>query len=64
MFGERQRVERQRIANGEWRVEQQRIANSEWRMVGRQRMANSQWRIANRQSPVAAASVPAAALSR
>ena len=52
MFGERQRVE------------QQRIANSEWRMVGRQRMANSQRRIAHPQSPVAAASVPAVAISR
>ena len=58
-------MERQRVANGEWRVEQQRIANSEWRIVKRQRVANSQlrivyWRsdqlqdfsVANRQSPV------------
>lgn len=57
MCRERQRVERQRIANGEWRVEQQRIANGEWRMVGRQRMANSQWQIAHRQSPVPAVAV-------
>jgi hypothetical protein len=54
------------------RVERQRIANSEWRVVKRQRTASSQWQIASRQSPVAAVSpvasrqspVPAVAVLR
>lgn len=54
------------------RVEQQRIANGEWRMVKRQRTASSQWQIAILQSPVTAvspvasrqSSVPAVAVLR
>jgi prepilin-type N-terminal cleavage/methylation domain-containing protein len=62
-------MERQRVANSEWRLEQQRIAGrqriaiSEWRLDKRQQEASRKWRIvsrqssvANRQSPVAAAS--------
>ena len=62
-------MERQRVANSEWRVERQRIAGrqriaiSEWRLDKRQQEASRKWRIvsrqssvANRQSPVAAAS--------
>jgi prepilin-type N-terminal cleavage/methylation domain-containing protein len=53
-------MERQRVANSEWRVERQRIASSQWR-VDRwsgyqprqnqpQRIANGEWRLVERRS--------------
>ena len=53
-------MERQRVANSEWRLEQQRIASSQWR-VDRwsgyqprqnlpQRIANGDWRLVERRS--------------
>ncbi|MFA0756797.1 MAG: hypothetical protein YPKNTGVA_002326 [Candidatus Fervidibacter sp.] len=59
-------MERQRVANSEWRLErqriagQQRIAISEWRLVKRQQEASRKWRIVSRQSPVANRQSPVA----
>jgi prepilin-type N-terminal cleavage/methylation domain-containing protein len=52
-------MERQRVANSEWRVERQRIAGrqriaiSEWRLDKRQQEESRKWRIVSRQSLVA-----------
>jgi prepilin-type N-terminal cleavage/methylation domain-containing protein len=52
-------MERQRVANSEWRVERQRIAGrqriaiSKWRLDKRQQEASRKWRIVSRQSLVA-----------
>jgi prepilin-type N-terminal cleavage/methylation domain-containing protein len=62
-------MERQRVANSEWRVERQRIAGrqriaiSEWRLDKRQQEASRKWRIVSRQSPVANRQSPVAAAS-
>jgi prepilin-type N-terminal cleavage/methylation domain-containing protein len=59
-------MERQRVANSEWRVERQRIAGrqriaiSEWRLVKRQQEASRKWRIVSRQSSVANRQSPVA----
>jgi len=59
-------MERQRVANSEWRLEQQRIAGrqriaiSEWRLDKRQQEASRKWRIVSRQSPVANRQSPVA----
>jgi prepilin-type N-terminal cleavage/methylation domain-containing protein len=47
-------MERQRVANSEWRLERQRIATGDWRLVerqcgGRQRLAIGEWRLVKRQ---------------
>jgi prepilin-type N-terminal cleavage/methylation domain-containing protein len=62
-------MERQRVANSEWRLERQRIAGrqriaiSEWRLDKRQQEASRKWRIVSRQSPVANRQSPVAAAS-
>ena len=59
-------MERQRVANSEWRLERQRIAGrqriaiSEWRLDKRQQEASRKWRIVSRQSPVANRQSPVA----
>jgi prepilin-type N-terminal cleavage/methylation domain-containing protein len=59
-------MERQRVANSEWRIERQRIAGrqriaiSEWRLDKRQQEASRKWRIVSRQSPVANRQSPVA----
>jgi prepilin-type N-terminal cleavage/methylation domain-containing protein len=59
-------MERQQVANSEWRVERQRIAGrqriaiSEWRLDKRQQEASRKWRIVSRQSPVANRQSPVA----
>jgi prepilin-type N-terminal cleavage/methylation domain-containing protein len=59
-------MERQRVANSEWRVERQRIAGrqriaiSEWRLDKRQQEASRKWRIVSRQSSVANRQSPVA----
>jgi prepilin-type N-terminal cleavage/methylation domain-containing protein len=56
-------MERQRVANSEWRIERQRIAISEWRLDKRQQEASRKWRIVSRQSPAANCQSPVAAAS-